>query len=68
MGDTYLSTGLGDRNTLAYVNLSFPQLVQDLVTTTEFYSPSVYRCAYNIDPVYQENDGVVLQLSNQGKP
>ena len=42
--------------------------IQDLVTTSEIYSPSVYGCAYNIDPVYQENNGVGLQLSSQGKP
>jgi len=50
------------------VDLGFSQLVQDLVTTTEICFPSVFGCAHNIAPVYQENDGVGLQLSSQGKP
>jgi len=39
---------------------SILEYVQDLVTNTEIYSPSVCGCAHNIDPVYQENDGVRL--------
>ncbi len=44
LGDANLSAGFGDRNTLVDVDFSFPELVQDLVTTTEIYSPSVYGC------------------------
>ncbi len=42
LGYTDLSAGFRDRDPLVDVDLGFPQLVQDLVTTTEIYSPSVY--------------------------
>ena len=47
-----------DGSSLVKQYFSLAELVQDLVTTTEIYSPSVYGCAYNIDPVCKENDGV----------
>lgn len=40
LGDTNLHAGFGDGNTLVDVDFSFPKLVQDLVTTTDIYSPS----------------------------
>ncbi len=44
LGDADLPAGFGDGDTLVNVDLSFPQLVHSMVTTSEICSPSVYRC------------------------
>ncbi len=44
LGDADLPAGFGDSDTLINVNLGFPEFVQDLVTTSEMCSPSVYGC------------------------
>ena len=53
VADPDLFTDDGDGDSLTEHHLSLAKLVQDLVTTTEIYSRSVFGCAY-MELVYRQ--------------